>query len=168
MKKRVLLVHNSMAEYRIAFWTYLTNLCDLTLIVTNKGLEEKIYKFKNNNQSITSLYLEDISKSQLKEIIKINNIIILPNNIFIYLLLAVINFPNVLANIPNKTNIIVNPKTNPKEFIIVFFKFLSWPAKYDTYIGNIGNTHGDKKDAIPSINIIKKFIFFLFKNFLFI
>lgn len=78
MKKRVLLVHNSMAEYRIAFWTYLTNLCDLTLIITNKGLEEKIYKFKNNNQSITSLYLENISKSQLKEIIKINNIIILP------------------------------------------------------------------------------------------
>lgn len=61
------------------------------------------------------------------------------------------------AKIPSVTNTIVNPSTKAKEFFMVldFFLLLFSPEKYIMYIGNIGNTHGEIKDIIPSKNDIK-------------
>ena len=41
-KIRVLFAHNSIPEYRIEFWRQLGNKVDLSIMITQNGLEEKI------------------------------------------------------------------------------------------------------------------------------
>lgn len=57
----VLFVHNSVPEYRIEFWRELGNYYNLTLLITNKGLENKIYNLEKNEKGLNILYLEDIN-----------------------------------------------------------------------------------------------------------
>ena len=75
-KLRLLFVHNAIPEYRIAFWKELNNHFELKLYITNKGLEDKIYKLKNNKSNLDFVYSRDL---QLKKMyLNSYDIVILP------------------------------------------------------------------------------------------
>lgn len=54
---KVLFIHNAVPEYRIAFWRELSKFCDLTILVTRKDLESKIYGLNKNIFDLNIIYL---------------------------------------------------------------------------------------------------------------
>lgn len=75
---RVLFFHNSVPEYRIAFWEELATFVDLQICITNKGLDEKIYGLEKNVGNLKIEYLESIKCKVLKQLIDKADVIILP------------------------------------------------------------------------------------------
>ena len=69
----------------------------------------------------------------------------------------------VPAAVPISTKTIVNPSTKNKERSralllsdpLSLSLFVLPAAKYEMYTGRSGSTQGDKKDTIPSINVMK-------------
>lgn len=55
-------LHNSLAEYRIAFWNDLNKYCDVTIFLTTEGLEDKIYGLTKGK------LLTDVKKIKFKNI----------------------------------------------------------------------------------------------------
>ncbi len=61
-KRKVLFLHNSVAEYRIEFWKYLTESVDLDLLITNKNLDNRIYGLEKDVTGLNISYF-DLKKS---------------------------------------------------------------------------------------------------------
>lgn len=61
-KRKVLFLHNSVAEYRIEFWKYLTESVDLDLLITNKDLDNRIYGLEKDINGLNISYF-DFKKS---------------------------------------------------------------------------------------------------------
>lgn len=53
-------MHNSVPEYRISFWKALSALTDLTIVITERNLEEKIYNFEKDIQDLKIKYWNPI------------------------------------------------------------------------------------------------------------
>lgn len=54
--KKLLFVHNTVPEYRIAFWKELSTLVNLEILITNKDLADKIYNLKKNSDGLHIKY----------------------------------------------------------------------------------------------------------------
>lgn len=102
MLKKVLFIHNSIPEYRIEFWKKLSNLVDLTVLVTEKGLENKIYGFDNDKKELNIKYWDSSSKKEILDNINKWDLIILPpiDNIKNFLIAIKINILCRKYNIP--------------------------------------------------------------------
>ncbi len=78
MKVKVLFVHNSIPEYRVQFWNYLSNLADTTIVSTNKGKEDRIYHLKKDIGKLNIKYWNKDLKQYLNNYINKWDIVILP------------------------------------------------------------------------------------------
>lgn len=76
---KVLFIHNALPEYRISFFQKLSELVDLDILVTDKGLATKVYglSFKNN-LSLKVNYLDKISGIKVTLLKKKYDLVVLP------------------------------------------------------------------------------------------
>lgn len=58
---KVLFIHNTLPEYRIKFWELLGKKIDLTVMILDMGLEEKIYGFNKDFSSINIVVYKSLS-----------------------------------------------------------------------------------------------------------
>lgn len=104
---------------------------------------------------------------------KPNKIITKPAIILTRRMFCITNWPRLPEKAPSNTKIIVKPKIKPNELPInlnfpnlLLLSFADSPAKYEKYIGSIGNMQGEIKVINPSKNTIKYFIICFHLNFL--
>ena len=76
--KNVLFIHNSIPEYRIAFWKELKKRYQLSLLIIDDNIEKKIYGFDIDISELNVLYKKDLKNKELENLVKENEIIILP------------------------------------------------------------------------------------------
>ena len=77
-KPKLLFFHNSLPEYRIAFWKELGRYYNIILIVTDQDLEKKIYGFEIDKKGLEAHYINSINKSELRTSIRKADAVILP------------------------------------------------------------------------------------------
>lgn len=75
-KIRVLFAHNSIPEYRIEFWRQLENKVDLSIMITQNGLEEKIYGFEKNINGLNIIYYTPLMK--MDDFVETYDLVVLP------------------------------------------------------------------------------------------
>ena len=72
---KVLFIHNAVPEYRIEFWKNLGEKVDLQLLITRRGLEDKIYGLDKNTNGLKIAYW---NKGWIDKIIKYDVVIVPP------------------------------------------------------------------------------------------
>lgn len=88
---KVLFLHNAVPEYRIEFWKILSANCDLDLLITSKGLEQKIYKLEKDSSELNIFYLSIGNIRSWIHDVRNYDIVVLPpvDNIYLYLIAKV-------------------------------------------------------------------------------
>lgn len=71
----VAFMHNSLAEYRIAFWNNLNTRCDVTILLTTKGLEDKIYGL---NKGTLNVPVQEFDRKNIKHLCDYERVILPP------------------------------------------------------------------------------------------
>lgn len=75
--KKVLFIHNSIPEYRIEFWRELNKLIKFDLLITNVGLEDKIYNLEKNTDGLNVAYWDKDFRKNLKKRLSLYTTVVL-------------------------------------------------------------------------------------------
>lgn len=76
---KILFIHNSVPEYRIEFWKSLSSKLSLELLITNVGLDDKIYGLDKDTTELNIKYWNiDLLKTINKDISNYTTIILPP------------------------------------------------------------------------------------------
>ena len=74
----VLFIHNAFAEYRFEFWRQLKERINVDLLITHKGLEQKLYGLVDKSSSLDEKYWNPRYLLTLPKLVRNYDIVVLP------------------------------------------------------------------------------------------